>query len=57
MPYEEIENIGGIKLKKAIEKMRERSVYIDAGYDGVFGIVKVFDEKHEKKEKKQLGLF
>ena len=55
--YEEIEKMGGIKLKKAIERMRERKVYIDAGYDGVFGIVKVFDTKHGKKEKKQLGLF
>lgn len=60
--YEEIENFGGQKLKEAIKIIRERQVFVDPGYDGVFGVVKIFqqsDEKIEEKkqEKEQLNLF
>ena len=60
--YEEIEKVGGKKLKEAIEIVRGRKVYVDPGYDGVFGMVKIFKQKEEnelskKEEKKQLNLF
>ena len=56
-PYEEIEKVGGEKLRQAIEIVRNRQVYVDPGYDGVFGQVKIFksDEKTttETKENQQ----
>ncbi len=48
-PYEEIEKFGGPELKKAIEIVRNRKVFVDPGYDGVFGMVKIFN-KNEKSE-------
>jgi len=60
--YGEIENFGGQKLKEAIKMIRERRVFVEPGYDGVFGIVKIFkktDEQNQeqKQEKEQLNLF
>ena len=51
--YEEIEKNAGSKLSQAIQIVRERKVFVDPGYDGVFGIVKIFkDEKAKSEEKK-----
>jgi len=60
--YEEIEAFAGKKLKEAIKIIRERKVFVDPGYDGVFGVVKIFNnnEKQTEKnqsEKQQLNLF
>lgn len=43
-PYPEIEKQGGEKLMTAIKTVRERKVFVDPGYDGVFGKVKIFKE-------------
>ncbi|QQG44388.1 MAG: DNA helicase UvrD [Candidatus Roizmanbacteria bacterium] len=51
--YEEIEKIGGRDLKCAIQPLRERKVFVDPGYDGVFGVVKInSDVKSEDNEEK-----
>ncbi len=57
--YAEIEKAGGDRLKKAVEIIRERKVFVDPGYDGVFGKVQIFKEANEsvKKEEKQQTLF
>ena len=59
--YEEIEKNAGLQLSQAIQIVRERKVFVDPGYDGVFGIVKIFqDEKakiDEKKAESQPSLF
>ncbi len=65
--YEEIEKAGGKKLAQAIKIIRERKAYVDPGYDGVFGTVKIFnndDVQNQKGEnpvatdqKEQLNLF
>jgi PHP family Zn ribbon phosphoesterase len=48
---DEIENLDGKKLRQAIEIVRTRRVFVDPGYDGVFGVVKIFkNEIDEKKE-------
>lgn len=52
LPYEKIEKIGGTKLKEAVEIIRERKAYVDPGYDGIFGVVKIFGG--EKKEIKPI---
>jgi len=48
---EEIEKTGGQKLRQAIEIIRKRKVFVDPGYDGVFGKVKIFDGRKENEEK------
>lgn len=48
--YEEIEKFAGAKVKTAIQMIRERKVFVDPGYDGVFGTVKIFGKENEKKE-------
>ncbi len=45
--YDEIEQAGGAQLREAIQRMRERKVVVDPGYDGVFGTVKLFDHTQE----------
>lgn len=61
-PYEEIEKNAGERLTQAIKIMRERKVFVDPGYDGVFGQVKIFSESQptsaiEPKAEKQPTLF
>ena len=55
--YDEIEKIGGEKLRQAIKIVRDRKVSVDPGYDGVFGKVKIFKEEDEKKQTAQQSLF
>lgn len=57
--YEELEKVGGEILSKAIKIIRERKVFVDPGYDGVFGKVKIFNEENEevKREENQQSLF
>ncbi len=52
-PYPEIEKQGGETLMTAIKTVRERKVFVDPGYDGVFGKVKIFKEVNEKNKKEQ----
>lgn len=40
--YDDIRKHGGEKLERAIRIVRERKVRVDPGFDGVFGIVKIF---------------
>jgi len=56
--YDNIRSFAGPDLEKAIKIIRERKVYVDPGYDGVFGKVKIFKD-HENNENKedQPGLF
>ncbi|MBI2051706.1 DNA helicase UvrD [Candidatus Roizmanbacteria bacterium] len=42
--YDEIEKYGGASLKEAIRIVRERAVFVDPGFDGVFGKVKIFKD-------------
>jgi PHP family Zn ribbon phosphoesterase len=38
----DIETLVGEKIAVAIQKVREADIYIDPGYDGVFGVVKIW---------------
>jgi uncharacterized protein (TIGR00375 family) len=51
--YDEIEHIGGGRLREAIQIIRERKVFVDPGYDGVFGKVQIFKDKNEEGKKQQ----
>jgi len=57
---EKIKEVVGEKIAEGIEKVRTGDIAIDPGYDGVFGVVKIWKEGEESlvdKSKEQLGLF
>ncbi|MBI5614407.1 hypothetical protein HY947_05760 [Candidatus Gottesmanbacteria bacterium] len=57
---EEIGKIAGPRIAEGIEKVRTGNIVIDPGYDGVFGVVKLWKDDEEKPlvdtKKVQLGL-
>lgn len=60
VPVEKIRAAGFEKLALAIEKMRRGDLNIVPGYDGEFGIVKIFKEgelREEKEARGQVGLW
>lgn len=48
IPLEQIREAGFISLALALERMRSRDVVLEPGYDGVFGIIKVFKDYQER---------
>jgi len=58
-PIELISQIFGEKTAEAINKVRQGQIFVDPGYDGVFGTVKIWpDAEGQKEEKKeQMSLF
>lgn len=57
---QDIENISGPRVREAIGKVRSGEIVVDPGYDGVFGVVKIWPDKNEKvieETKDQLSLF
>ncbi|MBI2268596.1 MAG: DNA helicase UvrD [Candidatus Blackburnbacteria bacterium] len=57
---EEIERVSGPKVREALEKVRAGKIFIDPGYDGVFGIVKIWEDQGKKlavSKDEQMGLF
>jgi len=58
---EKIEEVAGTRIAQGIEKVRRGDIVIDPGYDGVFGVVKLWNEGEEKPlvdhSKEQLTLF
>ena len=58
--HSDITKISGERIAQAIHKVRIGDIVVDPGYDGVFGVVKIWEEKKEQKpqdEKKQLSFF
>lgn len=58
----EIAKVSGPKIAEGIDKVRKGDLVIDPGYDGVYGVVKIWREgedlvKEEQNEAPQLGLF
>jgi uncharacterized protein (TIGR00375 family) len=51
MPIDDIKSVGGELLAEGICRMRDGAVYIEEGFDGEYGRIRVFDED----EKKTLG--
>ena len=48
VPIDQIHDAGFPALALAIERMRRREVVLDPGYDGVFGIIRVFKDNDER---------
>lgn len=58
VPIEQIRRAGFDLLALAIERMRNKQVVLDPGYDGVYGTIKVFKDHHERQAAaKQMTLF
>ncbi len=56
----EIAKISGPKVAEGVEKVRKGDLVVDPGYDGVYGVVKIWNNKElEEKQTEipQLGLF
>ncbi len=57
-PLADIEKVGGALLAAAIDRMRQGQVTIDAGYDGEYGVIKIFAVgERASLAAPQLGLF
>lgn len=65
IPIEDIEKAAGEKIAEGIKKVRGEDIVIKPGYDGVYGVVKIWHEGQEKRTddnsqnadaKPQLGL-
>ncbi|KKW32066.1 MAG: UvrD/REP helicase [Candidatus Uhrbacteria bacterium GW2011_GWA2_53_10] len=58
---EEITQVAGARIAEGIDKVRRGDLVIDPGYDGVFGVVKLWREGEEKPlvdaSKEQLSMF
>lgn len=50
----------GSRIGEGIDKVRRGDIRVDPGYDGVFGVVKIWEKENlekEKSEKEQMSLF
>lgn len=58
-PISEVQKVAGTLIAKAIERMRQGKVHIDAGYDGEYGKIEIFSpqERASLEETGQLTLF
>jgi uncharacterized protein (TIGR00375 family) len=56
-PLNEIESNSSSLLRDAISKMRSGNIYIEPGFDGEFGKVRIFEEVKKKKSKGRKILF
>jgi PHP family Zn ribbon phosphoesterase len=58
---EDIENISGPLVREAIDRVRRGDIFIDPGFDGEFGKVRIWKDRQEvslsKPKVKQMGLF
>ena len=60
---EQITNVSSSKIAQGIEKVRRGDIVIEPGYDGKFGVVKIWNQESpnqtekDKAEEQQLNLF
>lgn len=50
VPLEKIKEEGFADLAVALDRMRKGEVYVEPGYDGVYGVIKVFGSDEERKK-------
>ena len=55
IPIEEIKKVAGDLFAEAIRRMRNGEIHVVAGYDGEYGIIKVFKDDEIKSFSGQLG--
>ena len=54
---EEIKQTGGVLLSKAIDRMRNNHVIRQEGYDGEYGVIRLFDDGEKDELVGQIALF
>ncbi|KPK96679.1 MAG: DNA helicase UvrD [Omnitrophica WOR_2 bacterium SM23_72] len=57
VPKEELIKNLPPRVAEAVLRVREGEVYIQAGYDGEYGIISIFGEESQDKKEQQLSLF
>src|SRR3989338_3546540 len=57
VPAKEIAAVSKPEIAEAIKRMREGKLTIKPGYDGEFGVIKIFSEEDRKKIESQTSLF
>ncbi|MFH1481016.1 MAG: UvrD-helicase domain-containing protein [Pseudomonadota bacterium] len=57
LPLKEIESAGGMLLSEAIGRMRQGKVIKEEGYDGEYGIIRLFREMEKEALSGQMALF
>ena len=56
-PLEEIADAGGAVLAEGIRRMRAGEVRAQSGYDGEYGVIRLFDGEADRSSVVQLGMF
>ena len=56
-PLEKLKQTGGVLLSMAIDRMRNNKVIRREGYDGEFGVIRLFDEGEKDELLGQTALF
>ena len=56
VPIEDLERAGSPLLSEGVRRMRTGAITIDAGYDGEFGTVRIFEEGEREKLSGQIDL-
>jgi DNA helicase II / ATP-dependent DNA helicase PcrA len=56
-PLADIRRAAGALVAEGVRRTRTGEVHIEAGYDGEYGVIKIFDEKERAQEENQLKLF
>ena len=57
VPVEDIERYGGAVIAEAVRRMREQQIRPVSGYDGVYGVIRIFNEGEIEKLQGQLNFF
>ncbi len=57
IPLDEIEQVGGKILAEGIRRMRNGEVIAEPGFDGEFGVIKLFGKQEREALTAQLGFF
>ena len=56
-PLEDLKRVGGPLLAEAIDRMRAGRVWLEGGYDGEFGVVRLFDPAERRELSGQKALW
>jgi PHP family Zn ribbon phosphoesterase len=57
LPLEKIAAVAGTRVAEGIKKVRAGEIFISPGYDGQYGIVKVWGETETAPKNDQMSLF
>ncbi|MFC1765143.1 UvrD-helicase domain-containing protein [Planctomycetota bacterium] len=56
-PLDQLQSLGGEVIAEAVQRMRTGQVHVTPGYDGEFGVIKVFTEQEQRNLGDQSLLF